>query len=384
MNTEGRSGQQFSLPQCLENLELKEYPFSEKVPSPKEFWFGPDDYLVKIGWYVDNIIHLEKANLLLLGDYGTGKSFALKRIQYLAQNEMPNVIPVYLKMERPERGFRSLYQFFMDAIGKDELLSSINRIKENSECRSKKEFIDFLRNFLVNDAVCKALAIIAFDEDKDIAFSWILGTGGYWEARKIDVDIYSANSKHALNMMTDVIRLLTHDGKAIAILIDEMENLVGASRRVEEVREGLRDLYDEIIYGDIGKVLLITACTAETYYRLSEYLGEAFRDRIDEEIMIRPMNEEAARSYLKELLAWAKHISLEQADFKPFENELAVDNFLKISAVYKDPLRPAKGLTRRKIIKMGTVILRVTCQKGSSVITNEILDEIIQEKATKP
>lgn len=377
-----QSGETSPLRECLSRLALQRNPFQEKI-SYEDLWFGPREHLDSVKWYLDSIEDYEKANLLLLGEYGTGKTYTLLRLFHIASTEKPSVVPVYLKMERPERGFRTFYQFFMEAVGRDRLVSMINEIKKRSNCSTKKDFLSHLRGILVTEAVCKAFARIAFDGDDDLVLSWIMGTAGYWDAYRLGLDIYASNYKHALSMLLDVIRIASHLGKTAMILIDEVENLVGFSRRVEEVREGLRDLYDEIVYSEIGDVLIVTACTAEAYSRLSVYLGEAFRDRIDEEIMVRQFDDETARSYLKDVLAWAKDADpTELRDFSPFHNEDSVEKFLELSRLYMSPTRPARGLTRRKILKVGALVLKATCQSKGDAITPQIIEKVKRERVT--
>jgi len=187
--------------------------------------------------------------LVILGDYGTGKTHSLNYIQYLAQRSLKDIRLKVISFERPFKNFIEFLEKIEPSLPLEEIYtivkSSVNKRKKELTAMLKKSYDeDILRSIMIfekaHDSVLKfmypdinhdlrtILAKLLTTESKeifDLAKKWLRGVPlSPTQLRSLGVTGRITTS-NAQDISADYLRIYLSDGGHLLILIDEFEDL---------------------------------------------------------------------------------------------------------------------------------------------------------------
>lgn len=225
-----------------------------------------------------------------------------------------------------------------------------------------------------------ALCNIIQDKFFSETWGWLKGTATHHQTRKLQLLTTPKDEPSALRLISGLLAFLASKYKTIAIFIDELENLAGGTKAAQSVREGLRTLYDILLQKshDSG-VAIFFAATITTWILISETLKGALRDRVDEEIHLKPLTQEEAIHFVRDLFKLSRKDEEDMVG-PPFENKSAFEHFVELARIKgksTDSRKIGTVGTPRRIIKEGKTLFKRSCSKGIDIITKENVDSIL-------
>jgi hypothetical protein len=242
---------------------------------------------------------------VLTGEYGAGKSHLLKYFKYRINTQLltskDRALGVYVKSVG--RGFRDLYLYFIDDVGRDfltgfseELIRSyLSKADEDGSrylfdksfagkqplskgigsflknARHKDLFHDIAKSFqtLRNKNVMNSFLTLAHPDYSSIAWRWLIGERlDSSEQELLGVDGNIDDAKAAQSSFQAIVSLLLASGiKSVALMLDEFENFTLIPRITRErYMDDIRHFIDDNPTG----VALIIAATPFAYKDLSD------------------------------------------------------------------------------------------------------------------
>ncbi len=300
--------------------------------------------------------------ILILGDYGSGKTHCLKYLEYRSRQKYSNIIPLYIKTV-PGTGMKNLLWSFVksieSALGR-EYLVNLARGYLSSEWRMKMS--PDIENFLNAIATGKTL----------LALRWLMGYRLEYEERKILGIVADMDEIIARESLSVLFKLFWRiNGVKVLLLIDEVEEVLKYDRRlVYNFYVGLRDLIDNV---SSGMMMVLSATPAIVYDEEKGIvtLNPALMSRISDENLIElpPMNKD---STIRLLLSYLKAFRIQEArrftESYPFEA-----NSLKLIAELSE------GLPRKALILAG-IMIREGLAHRKSVIDEDFVRRILKLK----
>jgi hypothetical protein len=178
-----------------------------------------------------------------------------------------------------------------------------------------------------------------------------------------------------IKLIANLIYLLNWKYNIVGIFIDEFENLSGESQASKSIKEGFRNLYDELLENEKrGSIAIITAITARLEFEITSSIGTAFLDRITYNFSLAPLEEENSKKYIQHLFSYYR----ENADtslIPPFADTAAIDLFIKTFPTTKAVSLTSRGAVRtpRRIMKSGTILLTRACSEQVKEINSEFI-----------
>src|SRR6266566_427002 len=237
---------------------------------------------------------------VLTGDYGAGKSHLLKYLKYRINTQLltskDRALGVYVKSVG--RGFRDLYLYFIDDVGRDfltgfsEALIRSHLAKADDEgsryvfdknlagkhplskgiglflksARYKDLFHDIAKSFQTfrNKNVMNSFLTLAHPDYSSIAWRWLIGERlDNSEQELLGVDGIIDDAKAAQSSFQAIVSLLLASGiKSVALMLDEFENFSLIPRLT---RERYMDDVRHFIDDNPNGVALIIAATPFAY-----------------------------------------------------------------------------------------------------------------------
>lgn len=242
---------------------------------------------------------------VLTGEYGAGKSHLLKYLKYRINTQLltskDRALGVYVKSVG--RGFRDLYLYFIDDVGRDfltgcsaELIRSylVKADEDGSRyiydrslagkhplskgveeflkiARFKDLFHNIAKSYEVvrNKDVLKSFLTLAHPDYAPVAWRWLIGERlDKAEQELLDVEGNIEDSKEAQSALQAIVSLFLASGiKSVALLLDEFENFtliprISRERYMDDVRHFIDD--------NPAGIALIIAATPFAYKELSD------------------------------------------------------------------------------------------------------------------
>jgi len=368
---------------CLVKWQFASDPFSEKF-FPNKVWERPKDETGYIKYRLNVIKQSkDKYNILIIGDYGSGKTYLINVLSYFIKEKM-KCYSIYFNMPLPSEaiGIKDILKQFFNAIKIDEIVRVSREICDENKISTYEEYETFLSSKLIHEDVIKAICNLQFDKEYVLTTAWLSGKSNLLQVRKLEFNTISNDESTILNILSDIIRFLGIKYGLVGIFVDEVENLVGTSRATRSIRDGIRNLYDQAIYKtQTCGILFCFALTARTAFEFDNIIGGALLDRIDRQVFLKPLDLDEQKNFIKYLFKWAKSEGREENSLKPFKDEKALEYFL--NSVPDTPIIPKSRSsgetgTPRRIIKVGAELFGDACYKGLDVITHDKIKDILQ------
>ncbi len=335
---------------------------------------GREKLKEKLDSKLRNLREGESSSLvLILGDYGSGKTHCLKYLEYRSRQKYSNIIPLYIKTI-PGIGIRYLLQAVIKsveyALGREYLID-LARSYLSSEQKIKCS--PDIRNFLNAIATGKAL----------VALRWLMGYKLNYEERKeleIIADMDEALARESLSVLFKLLWRI--NGIKLLLLVDEAEEILKYDKgQIYNFYAGLRDLIDNVSDG----MMMILAATPAIVYEEEKgiaVVNPALMSRISNNniIELSPMDRD---NTIKLILSYLKAFRVRKtkrfAGSYPFES-----NSLKLIA------KLSEGAPRKALILSG-LLLREGIAHRKSVIDEDfarkimnIRREVIEEILMRP
>lgn len=368
---------------CLKKWNLKRNPFAEYTPG--EIWAGSRDNREYLEYLLDNAQDTGGVlNYLLRGEYGSGKTFHMIALRDFVNEEL-NGLGLYFKFpsKMRSRGFLDILQALVDVMGPDVLIDIGKRIAGKSKIDTKDDFAEKVQEIGIAKDLGKALANIVFDEEFALTWIWLTGRATAWQTRSLGFLTTPKDEPVAIDVISGLFDFLSHKYKIISIFIDELENLKGSSKAARSVREGLRTLYDELVYEKKSRKVPVTiflAATFSVWWELEESLESALRDRLSEEIVFSQMEKKEIAGFIKDLFSFAREDKKKSA-IPPFENNKAFGKFLEVLGEERgreESRELGTTGTPRRIVKLGNRLLQRCCSSGIEKITVEHVEKYLR------
>lgn len=254
------------------------------IPKEKllDFMVGKDYYLDEI----DRCISLTKENLsvakMVLGSYGTGKSFFMNVVKEIGLKENMVVASIQINKTFKLNSFADIYYQIMHSVmvSNEEKTKSgfesifdiwINKLKEKTSEEASKEINNVISN--LNDYNSSyARAFLSYikariHNDYELAFaasSWIKGEKNIPTSLKakfeVKGDIDKSNSINMLKAFFRLIKLIGYRG--IIILVDELDVLLNVRSDLREASfENIRYIIDSLGSGSFENSMFLFSAT---------------------------------------------------------------------------------------------------------------------------
>lgn len=325
---------------------------------------GREELRKKLDGRLKNLREGESSSLvIILGDYGMGKTHCLKFMQYRATSKYTNIIPLYMK-GLPEPSMVALLRALVEALeerhGRDFLVNLARRFlgSRSDRIRLQPDIESFL----------SAMAT----EKEILALRWVKGFRLGIEERK-EVKITSdPDESVARDVIASLLRVIWDVLKVkTLLLVDEVEEVLKYDKStLYGFYSGLRDLIDRVPVGMMMVLAATPALMADEEKGISA-LNPALISRISEEnvIYLAPLDEEKTKglivSYLK---AFRTPQTKEYASHYPF-----TEKSLEIIA------KKSKGLPRASLMIAG-MVLREGLSRRKRVLDENFVDEVLDAK----
>lgn len=368
--------------ECLKKWGFSKDPFGESYPYP--FWAMParDIELLKF------LIRGTKdqggvLNVLVRGEYGSGKTYTLKTIQGYVESDLKGMgIYFQIQPKSQTKGFIDIHKEIIRQIGAGRIVHSSKKIIEKENIKDVNGFKAFLEDKIDNADLISAICNLTFNTEFALTWAWLKGDATIWQQRSLNLEGSPKDETIALEVITGLLDFLLMEYPLVVLCIDELENLIGTSRPILSIREGIRNFYDRLIYDERGKkVAIISSVTAELVYQTVTTMGKPLLDRLDREIELKSLEDKQVEPFVKKLFAWARNLE-ETSLTPPFYDEKAVNEFL--THVKTTSLVAGLGktglLTPRRIIKVGKYILQEACFDEQETINSKYIKRLFEQK----
>lgn len=310
------------------------------------------------------------ALVLVIGDYGAGKTHCLKYMEHRSRDKYHNIVPLYIKTV-PGPGMTHLLQAFVKSVeatvGREYLSNLAKRyLSSNVGVRCSPDIKNFLKAMAMGREV--------------VALRWVMGYPLQPEERKELGIVSDVDEIMAREVMSTILRLswrVSH--LKILILIDEVEELLKYGKdQVYNFYAGLRDLIDNVSVG-MMTVLAATPALVHDEEKGLAILNPALMSRISKEnvVTLPPLDKESIKRMLVSYLrAFRTSGTLKYADLYPFTED-ALDVIAKVSdGIPRTALKIAglvlsEGLSKRKVVIDSDFVREVIDVK------KELLEEIL-------
>ena len=299
---------------------------------------------------IENFINKEShgsRSLLIIGDYGSGKTFLLKKIRKGFKNKVFNqaekslVVPMRLIEGEPETKIaRSIITRAFENIGYNQIHDIAIRTPVLDERQFDTNFRQIIRGI----------------QDKErIAYEWLCGRPlSTKEKNDLGVSKNLTTSKDATSAFYSFLEFLKYAGvENIYLLIEEFEYVVTVynQKQVDAILYFFKDIYDRYSELTMAKTIFIIAITPGGWNFLSSMAGKMeaggvipWKERMNpgiNQVYLKPLLEEETEQLL---LHRIRQNRIEHADDLPSESWPFIHpEFFKI--IYEK----GKGIPRRSL-----------------------------------
>jgi hypothetical protein len=267
------------------------------------FWADRHEFKEKLTGFLESTDNSNIKILVLLGDYGSGKTHALLFSQITCEQSAPSIPTVYISS--PGGSFSELYKKIIEQMGFDKIVLTfdtlISKSKEKILTAIEKTTpeADELRHVesLSTERIVRrsfpnidsdlsiVLAQVYNDRNLDICRSWLMGRDlAKAEMSRLNVSKSIDSDEVAQSILGDIIKIMISSGQQIVLLIDEFEDVGNLSKNsAVEYSKAFRKFIDQNIAG----LKIVIAWTYTSYQQFMEDKGafrgktyEALRDRL--------------------------------------------------------------------------------------------------------
>ena len=357
-------------------LKMNPFPLKGSFPLESEYekeyakiFIGREKTLKKINKMIEKMQLGEILPVVFLtGEYGYGKTHALKYIQYVVMENYQRIIPLYIK-NIGEPTAIALYKAVIDAIDRtlmrEHIYECAKRIMET------REIIDFItKPFPDFREIIPKLA------DEDIrALRWLFAE----ELSVIEKDhlrvVREIRDENASDALISLIRLLYYGGnqRRFLFLIDELESVIGGESldRVRRFYEALRNIIDKL--SEEAMFIFSATPIVLTGHTSIRDLHPALLTRIKGEIIqLRELTKEETKKLIASYLDAFREPKVRKyyERLYPFTEEA-------IEIIYSH----SKGVPR-EILRLASIVLYEAARRNLSTITGDFVSRIFSAAET--
>jgi len=242
------------------------------IPEVTDVYFDGDGITSKrIERLLNSVTLGGKEVMTIIGGYGMGKTHTLKYIETLAKGRGFKAIYV----QSPGKSFMEFYASVVE-----NLLNEVLSLKDS----------------VSDPALRKALELLQDTDNAIYVKGWLLGYSIPPKVRYKLGLIGSLKEINAVNFLVEMLKLVTSSGKAVAILLDEVEALLSLPKNARySYTEYLRELIDGMPRG----VALVMAMTPACWDELTTLNPALFRRLSGSILYLKPLGKEHVRKFLE-------------------------------------------------------------------------------------
>jgi hypothetical protein len=288
------------------HIGLTGWPFNRAGPENAGVWVGRPDILRRMKLLLRSASRVPASQLFFLwADLGSGKTHALRHMEYLAQSQ-PDLVTIMLTTPQGIGSFFDVYRAAVDgAIAVGALASAGRDLMDRT-----------IRGQVTNDVERAIIAIGTYQEESArIAQAWLRGDRVQRQASKeIGVTSQIRSAPDAIDALGDLIRVLRRQDRAVLLLIDEVQELADlAPKKRDEAIGGLHKVFDRNPDG-LTMVLSFTAASQATMLSL---IGGPLSDRADDVVPLPTISRDEAVGLVTGLIAhWSVDAKTTPAPFE--------------------------------------------------------------------
>lgn len=364
---------------CLQSWDFEKDPFKETYDLV--LWARPNDDIEKFKYYLSNSVRQKSLlNILLKGDYGSGKTYTLKFLKGYIEDQL-NGIGIYFLIPKKyaAHGFRDVLTKFTKAVSVKKLEEIGKEIAEKNEITDPEIFINYLTEMTFDHDFSKAISNLVFNNEYAVTSAWLYAKTTAYQDKILKMEFSTKDESTIITVISNIIFLLSTRYPLVALLIDEIENLSGESIATRSIREGFRNLYDELLdKKSENSISIISAVTARAAYELQSSMGTALLDRISYDIPLSPLDDEQCNFFIESLFENSRK-NRKKSLIPPFVDNDAIKLFIKKYSITK--VLPSTSIgdikTPRRLLKVGSFILNESCRKGE-IINSQFIEKTLQ------
>lgn len=267
------------------------------------FWADRRTFRTELENFLKSTDNPNVKTLLLLGDYGSGKTHALLFSKITCGQLEPPIRAVYVSS--PGASFSELSRKIFGELGFDGIVLTFDRIISKNKERilsamektsPEKEELRHVesvsteriirRSFPdIDEDLAIVLAQVYNDRNLDLCRSWLMGRDlTRTEMGRLNVSKSVTSDEVAAKILGDVLKIIIAEEQQFVLLVDEFEDVGNLSRNsLLEYFKALRKFIDQNLAG----LKIVIAWTYTSYQQFSEEKGafrgrtyEALRDRL--------------------------------------------------------------------------------------------------------
>lgn len=301
--------------QSYAHIGLRGWPFNRAGPDNADVWIGRPDILRRIKMLLRSASRVPASQLILVwADLGSGKTHALRHMEYLAKS-YTDLVTIMLTTPRGIGSFFDVYRAAVDgAIAAGALASAGRDLMDRT-----------IRGQVANDVERAIIAIGTYQEESArIAQAWLRGDRVQRQASKdIGVTSQIRTAPEAIDALGDLIKVLRRRDRAVLLLIDEVQEFADlAPKKRDEAVGGLHKVFDKNPDG-LTMVLSFTTALQGTMKAL---IGGPLGDRANDVITLPAITRDEAIELVTGLLRyWSVDPATAPAPFEPAVIAAAVD-----------------------------------------------------------
>lgn len=303
------------------HIGLKGWPFNRAGPESGDVWIGRPDVLRQMRMLLRSASRVPASQLVLMwADLGSGKTHALRHMEYLAKG-YTDLVTIMLTTPRGIGSFFDVYRAAVDgAIAVGALASAGRDLMDRT-----------IRGQVANDVERAIIAIGTYQEESArIAQAWLRGNKVQRQASKdIGVTSQIRTAPEAIDALGDLINVLRRRDRAVLLLVDEVQEFADlAPKKRDEAVGGLHKVFDKNPDG-LTMVLSFTAASQGTMQAL---IGGPLSDRANNVITLPAITRDEAIELITGLLQhWSAKPDTAPAPFEPTAIAAVVDTLASSS-----------------------------------------------------
>ncbi|MBM3119299.1 MAG: hypothetical protein FJ006_07100 [Chloroflexi bacterium] len=259
--------------------------------------------------------------------FGSGKTHALRHIEYLCHKEFVNITPIYVEFPKSARNFLDIYRTFITGIDLEVLSNAYLEVFTSpvKDKISKELNLDFhdLSNALM-------FLYSGNSEQQETAIKWLRTECREKQVLKsIGISKPIQTVEDAIRIITWIIRIINMGGASsgeicrVLFMLDEYQRAGGLRKpSMDEVNGCLHSIFNRC---PNGFSLIISFSGYPEGNRLPAWLSPEIRDRLDKKpLLLPPLSEDEALVFIKDILEHFRNPSstISEACF-PFTEESA-------------------------------------------------------------
>jgi hypothetical protein len=282
--------------ETTEHLNLRGWPFNV-VPSEETaaVWVGREAARRRLLALIRSIGRIDASQIVLLwAPYGSGKTHALRHLQWLA-HDRANLLPLYVVTPKGIRSFLDIYRAIIDAAISTGAVAAAGQ--------------DLFRRVGMEGGTDVERALVRIGtlpaDMARTAIDWLKADKvPMKELKDIGIARRLEGTSDGIEALNELIQILQRDGAVkLLLLLDEIQELAEIKgARLDEARGGLHKVFDRNPQG----LTMVLSFTTATQVAVSRIIGETLFDRRSEILSLPPIETAEAVELITGLVrAWS-------------------------------------------------------------------------------